>query len=131
MNANTQTGFEDMEAIMQKLVAKKEQLRYLQSLKEMEGRLVEEPEDTVLAEISALEVEIAEDAQRFLEKRKHLQSAIENISAPQYQAVLYLRYFCGLGWEDIAKKMHYSPKHIQSLHAMAVKELQAGAKQPQ
>ena len=53
-----------------------------------------------------------------------IEKLLGEVGNPDYRLLLELRYLQGLTWEQIAKKMHYSWRHIIRLHGKALLQMQ-------
>ncbi len=68
--------------------------------------------------------EIAQDVERLRTRRRTARAAIDALQSAKERDVLELRYFSGLGWEEIGHRMHYERTQVWRLHARALQNLQ-------
>lgn len=75
--------------------------------------------ENCMCQIDEWEREIDADLRKLWEVRRF----ISQVSNLDYRRLLELRYEDGLGWDQIAGKMHYSKRHILRLHGNALKHV--------
>ena len=66
-----------------------------------------------------LQAEIA----RLMEKSRRVEGLIRRLPDERHRAVLELRYLCGMTWEDIAGKLHFTLRWTHGLHSAAIEAL--------
>lgn len=71
-----------------------------------------------------IEREIEQDVERLHTRRRIAREAIGALCSAKERDVLELRYFSGLGWEEIGHRMHYERTQVWRLHARALQNLQ-------
>lgn len=59
-------------------------------------------------------------------KQQQIETAIEFLDASERQ-VLYVRYWEGRRWCDVADQVGYSVQHIKKIHKRAIAKLKKGA----
>lgn len=63
---------------------------------------------------------LAAEIATFLDERDNAMRKIGAIKSENMQDVLVYRYIVGLGWNEVAKVMHYSQDHVYKLHGWAL-----------
>ena len=76
------------------------------------------------ARIVDREKEYIERRGELLQRRAEIREVILAVPDDRQSEVLDLRYIQGLGWEQIAARMHFYPSHIYRLHGYALLEVQ-------
>jgi RNA polymerase sigma factor (sigma-70 family) len=71
----------------------------------------------------SLRQKIESDMESLAGQKEQLYALLEQVEDPQYQAILSLRHFCGLTWEEVAEKTNYSARHVQRLYKKALEAL--------
>ena len=79
--------------------------------------------DKAAAKISILQEKINRDIDSLVNLKDEITCRISQLSKPEYQTVLELRYLCFWSWEKISVNMHYCPSYLYELHNAALKEL--------
>lgn len=69
-----------------------------------------------------IERELAEDVRRMEERYRVARAAIRRLPDPRHRDVLELRYFRGLQWEDIARRLHYERTQVWRMHVRALEQ---------
>lgn len=64
---------------------------------------------------------LACEIETFLDEREKALAVIGGIRNESMRDVLVYRYIVGLGWPEVAEKMHYSVDHVYRLHGWALK----------
>lgn len=77
------------------------------------------------ARIVDLEREINEEIDRLVDVREEILGLIYMLSDGISRVLLERRYLLHEGWERIAEKLGYSPRHITRLHNRALEELES------
>ena len=72
--------------------------------------------------IEALKEEIRRDIDSLVTQKREILQMIGQLSKPEYQTVLELRYLRGWTWNRIAMNMHFCEAGIYKLHNAALKE---------
>ena len=75
----------------------------------------------VLDKLIALEKEIDNLVDEYVEQRKKIISALELIRDDRYSELLNYRYVCGLSLNQIAKKMNFNYCYTRRLHTRALR----------
>lgn len=70
------------------------------------------------------ETKVTTEWDKLITMRMDAKAMIMALQDDRQQAVLYARYINGLGWEAIAREMHYSWKGIFKLHGRALKSFE-------
>ena len=73
-----------------------------------------------LDKLIALEKEIDNLIDEYVDRRKKILSALELIRDDRYRELLNYRYVCGLSLNQISKKMNFSYNYIRKLHRRAI-----------
>lgn len=76
------------------------------------------------ARIVDLENEINEEIDRLVDVREEMLGLIYTLSDGVLRIILERHYLLHEGWERIADKLGYSPRHITRLHNRALEELE-------
>ena len=79
-------------------------------------------EDTI-CKIIDLENEINHDIDRLVDLKREARDVIGQLSDPDQQLILELRYLCYKTWEEIADELGYCPSNIYRLHGRALEIL--------
>ena len=70
-------------------------------------------------------VDMHDELQKEISRLRGLQSQAEKmisqVTDERYRCVLELRYLCGMDWQDVADRLHYSLRWVHKLHAEALK----------
>ncbi len=64
--------------------------------------------------------ELQQEIARLMEKSRKAEKLILKLEDDKLRAVLELRYLCGLTWEEIAKKLHFTLRWVHKLHKEAL-----------
>ena len=78
--------------------------------------------DTI-AKIIDLENEINADIDRLVDLKREARDVIGQLSDPDEQLVLELRYLCYKTWPEIMEELNYSETSVYRLHGQALKNL--------
>ena len=79
-------------------------------------------EDNVLAMVD-VHRELKEKIRELLEETRRAEKLICTLSDERYHAVLQLRYLCGMSWEEVAQRLHFSVRWVHKLHGEGLKQL--------
>lgn len=79
-------------------------------------------EDTI-CKIVDLENEINRDIDRLVDLKRETREVISQLSDPDQQLILELRYLCYKSWSRIMEELDYSETSIYRLHGLALKKL--------
>ena len=96
-------------------------LEQLESLKNL--RLRAESADGTVTKIAVMQEEINRDIDELVDLKAEITRRIRQLSKPEYQTVLELRYLCFMTWEEIGDRMRYSMPYLFKLHTRALEEL--------
>jgi len=96
-------------------------LAQLESLKNL--RLRAESADGTVMKIAAMQKEINRDIDSLVDLKTEITRRIRQLSKPEYQTLLELRYLCFLTWDEIFLQMRYARRHFFRLHKQALEEL--------
>ena len=77
----------------------------------------------VTGRIAAMQEEISRDIDRLADLKQEIAQRIRQLSKPEHQTLMELRYLCGWSWEKIAMNTHYSLQNVYKLHAAAIREI--------
>lgn len=75
------------------------------------------------AELRSCQDMLHREIGRLVALKREADGCIGQIKNPDYRVVLRLRYLCGYGWEEIARRMFFSKMHVQRLHRLALEQL--------
>lgn len=81
-----------------------------------------------VAQVLALEEQIMEAEEKEQAELKEIMTAINSVQDETLKAVLMLRYVEGLGWVEIAEKMHYEKSSIFIYHGRALQKIETWMK---
>ena len=79
--------------------------------------------DAAPDKILSLQSDINRDIDELVDLKAEITRRIRQLSKPEYQTVLELRYLCFMTWEEIGGRMRYSMPYLFKLHTRALKEL--------
>ena len=79
-------------------------------------------QDTI-CKIIDLENEINHDIDKLVDLKREARDVIGQLSDPDQQLILELRYLCYKTWEEIADELGYCPSNIYRLHGRALEIL--------
>ena len=82
-------------------------------------------EDNVLAMMD-VEKELRDRMKELLEDTRRVEKMISLMTDERYHAVLQLRYLCGLSWEEVANRLHFTVRWVHKLHGEGLKQLAQG-----
>jgi DNA-directed RNA polymerase specialized sigma subunit len=77
-------------------------------------------EDSVCKYVD-LQAELANDIERFYDLQREISEVIEKVGNNDRRALLEYRYLSMCSWDEIAKLMMYSSRHVTRIHAEALK----------
>ena len=100
----------------------KTKLEELETLNELEK--VQSSEFKV-QRAEGLREEIRRDIDSLVAQKQEIMQMIGQLSKPEYQTVLELRYLRGWSWKRIAMNMHFGMDYTYQLHQKALKEFSA------
>ena len=87
-------------------------------------------EACVHEKIAALQEEIRRDIDSLVAQKQEIMQMIGQLSKPEYQTVLELRYLRGWTIKRIAMNMHFTIYYVYELHTNALKEFSSIIKSP-
>lgn len=67
--------------------------------------------------------ELQQEISRLMEKSRAVEERIKQLADHRHRAVLEMRYLCGMTWEEIAKRLHFTLRWVHKLHKEAVAAL--------
>ena len=79
-------------------------------------------EDTICKMVD-MENEINDDIDTLVDLKAEIMACIKQISNPEYQTLLELRYLCFKRWEEIAVDTGYSLRRLYELHNSALEQI--------
>ena len=82
-------------------------------------------EDNVLAMMDT-EKELKKRIDELMQETRRVEKMISLMTDERYHAVLQLRYLCGMSWEEVAQKLHFSVRWVHKLHGEGIKQLARG-----
>lgn len=80
-------------------------------------------EDNVLSMMDTHR-ELQQQIQQLMRETRCAEKLIANLKDERFRAVLQLRYLCGMGWEEVADKLHFSVRWVHKLHGQALRRLE-------
>ncbi|MDD6040515.1 MAG: sigma factor-like helix-turn-helix DNA-binding protein [Clostridia bacterium] len=79
--------------------------------------------ETYILELWDVHNELQEEIARLTEKSRQTEQLIKTLPDERYRAVLELRYLCGMTWEEIASRLHFTLRWVHKLHRDAIDQL--------
>ena len=79
-------------------------------------------EDNVLAMMD-VEKELKQQLDELMRATREVERRISLMTDERYHAVLQLRYLCGMSWEEVARKLHFSVRWVHKLHGEGLRQL--------
>lgn len=79
--------------------------------------------ESTICKIVDLEREINEDVDRLIDLKAEARRVIQQITEPDQQLVLELRYLCYKPWTEIMSEIGYSEATLYRLHGEALKNI--------
>lgn len=64
--------------------------------------------------------ELQQEITRLMEKSREMEKMILLLPDERHRAVLELRYLCGLTWDEVSKKLHFTLRWTHELHNAAI-----------
>ena len=83
--------------------------------------------NAIICRVWALEKEVTEDIDNFVDMVRAARTEIESLPDEQEKAVLEARYLCYRSWERIASDLELPEKTIYNIHGRALKKMLAMA----
>ena len=80
--------------------------------------------ETYVLEMVDVHDELKRETDRLLEKSRKAEQIIRLLPDQKQRMILQLRYLCGMKWEDIADKLHYTLRWIHKVHREALEALE-------
>ncbi len=77
----------------------------------------------VIAKIIDMQEEINTDIDRLVNLKQDIMHTIKSMKNPEQQTLLELRYLCFKSWENVAKDMGVSVRHVFRLHDEAIHQI--------
>jgi len=68
--------------------------------------------------------ELQQEISYLMAKSRAAEKLIEKLTDDRHRTVLQLRYLCGLTWEDISEKLHFTLRWVHKLHKEAIEKLE-------
>ena len=93
------------------------------------GRLCKEAQspacerEDLLPGLGELQADVCREIRSLVRQHQELTALIAQLPDSNHRGVLTLRYVYGLKWEQVARRMHYSSRHLHRLHQQALEEL--------
>ncbi|MBR6483560.1 MAG: DUF1492 domain-containing protein [Clostridiales bacterium] len=79
--------------------------------------------ESCVAKIADIEAEIDKEIDGLIDLKLDIMKRINEVSSPELQAVLDLRYLKFMNWNDIAKELGYGSRNVYLLHGKALDEI--------
>ena len=67
--------------------------------------------------------ELQKEISVLMEKSRTAEKLIETLKDDRHRSVLQLRYLCGMTWDDIAERLHFTLRWVHKLHREAIEKL--------
>ena len=67
--------------------------------------------------------ELQKEISKLMERSRAAEKLIETIRDDRHRTVLQLRYLCGMTWDDIAERLHFTLRWVHKLHKEAIEKL--------
>ena len=67
--------------------------------------------------------ELQQEINRLMEKSREAEKLIQTLEDERLRAVLELRYLCGMTWEELADKLHFTVRWAHKLHKEGIEKL--------
>ena len=67
--------------------------------------------------------ELQKEIGELMEKSRTAEKLIETLKDDRHRSVLQLRYLCGMTWDDIAERLHFTLRWVHKLHREAIEKL--------
>ena len=80
--------------------------------------------ETYVLEMVDVHDELKRATEKLMEKSRKAEKVINLLEDQRYRAVLQLRYLCGMKWEEMPEKLHYSPRWVHKMHREALNMLE-------
>jgi hypothetical protein len=84
-----------------------------------------------VSKILSLQSDINRDIDSLVNLKAEITRRIGQLSRPEYQTVLELRYLNFMPWEMISKRLRYSMPYLFKLHTRALEELGKNLEEPE
>lgn len=81
--------------------------------------------EATIVKIVDLENELNAEVDALVDLKREVVGVIKQISNPEYQTLLELRYLCFHSWERVAVEMGYDLRYVHKLHQKALEECSA------
>ncbi len=79
--------------------------------------------EDMICKMVDLEREINADIDRLVDLKREARDAISQLTDPDQQLILELRYLCYKSWEEIMLEMRYSETSVYRIHGQALKNI--------
>ena len=83
--------------------------------------------ETYILELWDVHNELQREISSLMEKSRAAEKLIETLQDDRHRTVLQLRYLCGMTWDDIAERLHFTLRWVHKLHKEAIEKLNAAA----
>lgn len=80
-------------------------------------------EDNVLAMLDT-HAELKRQSEDLVRESRKAEKLIATLGDIRHRTVLQLRYLCGMRWDEIAEKMHFTQRWVHKLHREAIEALE-------
>jgi len=78
----------------------------------------------IAEEIKRIDNKLDEEVESYIEMRGRVQEVLEQVDEINLRCVLQMRYMNNKSWDDIAKALSFSRRHVMRLHEQAVKKIE-------
>ena len=83
---------------------------------------VSRPNENIVIKLEEYSEELEAKQSELIELLGTISKEIEKIPIRNHRLVLTYRYIYDLDWKGVAKEMHYTVRHVDNIHRMALKE---------
>lgn len=79
--------------------------------------------ETYVLKLMDVHNELKQEVDSLLKESRCAEKLIRSLPDERYHAVLQFRYLCGMSWEEIADKLHFTQRWVHKLHNEALRQL--------
>ena len=111
-----------------RITAKLAQLEELEKVKSAEFKVQRAPAgagalSNIYEKIAGMQAEINRDIDELVDLKREITAVIRQVSRPEYQTLLELRYLCFWNWEKISMNLHIGQSRLFEIRQCALKEI--------
>ena len=78
------------------------------------------PRRACIVKIVDMQNEINAEIDRMVDLKREIMRVVQQVSDPELQTLLELRYLCFKDWPDIASSMHCTESNVYKMHSRAL-----------